>query len=399
MQLARRRAEITEVIRRGSADLSLAAALQQIKKNPPTVEAQVMESIETDAAIAGNSPEIESDPDEAAILAKRAEHTIVNGAAPIVGSWAAQPDAVVAPPAPAPEPDLTAWLGRDKDDRHAFLKAALGTIGLDDLLAALPSGWGVEIDRRVIDQHAAKRSPLSERLTKALRSALSQSKTDHQPQRHPQDARGQRARSARRGAHGRIQKKEGLNRNSRISASATDERSVAVEMDEAVESPALRRINRGPRRARPMSNMLTLRPEVETVTVKVPPREVTGRYLAHNRLTPVERAFLAADIVTGRAKVVDHTATQVMEMAGTNATYMAAASKLSPSEGKLVEAGVRPLIEAKSAEPAKPAGRFEPLLPGILMDDEDALAAIVRRIGVDQALDTISAVEAEEAEA
>jgi hypothetical protein len=178
MQLARRRAEITEVIRRGSADLSLAAALQHIKKNPPTVEAQVMESIETDAAIAGNSPEIESDPDEAAILAKRAEHTIVNGAAPIVGSWAAQPDAVVAPPAPAPEPDLTAWLGRDKDDRHAFLKAALGTIGLDDLLAALPSGWGVEIDRRVIDQHAAKRSPLSERLTKALRSALSQSKTD-----------------------------------------------------------------------------------------------------------------------------------------------------------------------------------------------------------------------------
>jgi hypothetical protein len=148
-----------------------------------------------------------------------------------------------------------------------------------------------------------------------------------------------------------------------------------------------------------VSNMLTLRPEVETVTVKVPPREVTGRYLAHNRLTPVERAFLAADIVTGRAKVVDHTATQVMEMAGTNATYMAAASKLSPSEGKLVEAGVRPLIEAKSAEPAKPAGRFEPLLPGILMDDEDALAAIVRRIGVDQALDTISAVEAEEAEA
>ena len=178
MQLARRRTEIDGLIRRGSADLSLAAALQHIKKNPPTVEAQVMESIETDAAIAGNSPEIEFDPDEAAILAKRAEHAIINGATPIVGSWAARPDAVAAAPAPAPEPDLAAWLGRDKAGRCAFLKAALGTIGLDDLLAALPSGWGVEIDRRVVDQHAAKRSPLAERLTKALRSALSQSKAD-----------------------------------------------------------------------------------------------------------------------------------------------------------------------------------------------------------------------------
>ncbi len=114
-------------------------------------------------------------PDEAAILAKRAEHTI---AAPIVGSWAAKPAAASAAPTPAPEPDLSAWLDRDKDELLSFLKAALGTIELDDLLAALPSGWNVEIDRRVVDQHAAKRSPLGEKLTKALRSALSQSRTD-----------------------------------------------------------------------------------------------------------------------------------------------------------------------------------------------------------------------------
>ena len=145
-----------------------------------------------------------------------------------------------------------------------------------------------------------------------------------------------------------------------------------------------------------MRNLIALLPEVETVTVKVPPRRVTGRYLAHAKLTPAERAFMAVDIVDERVDVGRLTAKQVAVILRTNSTAMAAASKLSPAERKLVEAGVRPLMGAKPVKPAKPA---EPLLPGILVEDEDALAAIVRRIGVDQALDLVSAIEAEEAAA
>jgi hypothetical protein len=157
--------------------LSMAAArryLKNLEKNPPPSLPPPTAGTPESAEPEMTSP-VTGDPDEAARLTRRAEHTVET---PIIGSWAARPTTMPAPPA-STKPDLSNWLARDKADRCDFLRAALGTIELDDLLAALPSDWKVEIDQRVVDRRAAARSPLSEKLTKTLRSALSHSRTDH----------------------------------------------------------------------------------------------------------------------------------------------------------------------------------------------------------------------------
>jgi hypothetical protein len=47
-------------------------------------------------------------------------------------------------------------------------------------------------------------------------------------------------------------------------------------------------------------------PQISRPTV----RQVRGQFLAKNKMTPRERARLAAEILTGRADVVDHTKPQ-----------------------------------------------------------------------------------------
>jgi hypothetical protein len=64
-------------------------------------------------------------------------------------------------------------------------------------------------------------------------------------------------------------------------------------------------------------------PPVNTAppTVVVPPQPVTGRYLAHNKLGRVERAFLASDLVNGDKRLIRPTIRQAAMLAGVNATY------------------------------------------------------------------------------
>jgi hypothetical protein len=146
-----------------------------------------------------------------------------------------------------------------------------------------------------------------------------------------------------------------------------------------------------------MSNMLTLRPEVDTgtVVVKVPPRQVTGRYLAHARLTPTERAFLAADIVDGRAVVVDLTATQVARILRTNATYVAAASKLTHAERRAVRYGLRPLIARKPEQLPLPMPAMSAAPTTISLAEawvaasDDERTAFVEEVGIDPIWDAL----------
>jgi hypothetical protein len=65
--------------------------------------------------------------------------------------------------------NLLAWTAASPDARRRFLDG----IGLIALLAALPPTWRAEIDRRVNGQRSAAISPLGDKATKALRSALS----------------------------------------------------------------------------------------------------------------------------------------------------------------------------------------------------------------------------------
>jgi hypothetical protein len=54
---------------------------------------------------------------------------------------------------------------------------------------------------------------------------------------------------------------------------------------------------------------------------------VTGRYLAHNKLGRVERAFLASDLISGDKRLVKPTIGQAAMLAGVNSTYAWWASK------------------------------------------------------------------------
>jgi hypothetical protein len=127
------------------------------------------------------------------------------------------------------------------------------------------------------------------------------------------------------------------------------------------------------------------RPEVKPaspavpVAIKAPPRQVSGRNLAHGKRTPVERAFLAADIAAGRVVVVNLTARQVATMLKTNQVYVDAARRLSHAERSAVLDGLRPLI-------IKPAKRSAP-------SDAEILVGIVACHGVDRTLEMIVAAE------
>jgi hypothetical protein len=72
---------------------------------------------------------------------------------------------------------LDAWNQASDDERTR----SLDTIGLRKVLAVMPRAWRTDIEKHVIGQHAASTSPLAEKATKALRSALShvRLKTDH----------------------------------------------------------------------------------------------------------------------------------------------------------------------------------------------------------------------------
>jgi hypothetical protein len=116
------------------------------------------------------------------------------------------------------------------------------------------------------------------------------------------------------------------------------------------------------------------------------PRTVTGRYLAHAKLSAAERAFIGADLVTERIKLVRPTLVSAASLARSNCAYVSAALKRQ-DERALIEAGVRPL--ALPPQPILPAHKSA----------QEKLADIVREVGSGMVLDLLAGIEADHIDA
>jgi len=84
---------------------------------------------------------------------------------------------------------------------------------------------------------------------------------------------------------------------------------------------------------------------------------IRGRSLAHVKWTAPLRALAAADLVTGRAELIDITVLQAGGLCRVSQPYVSAAIRVvdDPAVRREIEAGSRPLIE--------PSDRVAALLP------------------------------------
>jgi hypothetical protein len=103
-------------------------------------------------------------------------------------------------------------------------------------------------------------------------------------------------------------------------------------------------------------------------------------------LSAAKRAFLGADLVTERIKLVRPTLASAASLARCSATYVQAALKRQ-DERALIEAGVRPL--ALPLQPALPAHKSA----------QEKLADIVREVGSGMVLDLLAHIEADHIDA
>ena len=117
------------------------------------------------------------------------------------------------------------------------------------------------------------------------------------------------------------------------------------------------------------------------------PRPLSGSYLAHSPLSLIERAFLAADLVTGAKYLVDPTQTQGAALARVNRTYVHWAVKRSTWRWE-IERGLLPLIPTTNGTTLAPTPES-----GI---DDSGLVQIVRSVGVNRVLEAAIAAEAAE---
>ncbi|MFZ2081271.1 MAG: hypothetical protein WAV38_32415 [Xanthobacteraceae bacterium] len=121
----------------------------------------------------------------------------------------------------------------------------------------------------------------------------------------------------------------------------------------------------------------------ESVAMPVP--SLTGRFLAHNRHSRVDRAFFAADLFFGAKRLTMPTLVQAALLAGVNRTYAFWATKPQAQRTRTeIEAGLVPLV------PAAPArnngnGTVRPLVPDGGIDDAQ-LMHIASLVGVDRML-------------
>jgi hypothetical protein len=119
---------------------------------------------------------------------------------------------------------------------------------------------------------------------------------------------------------------------------------------------------------------------------KPPFRLLTGRYLAHNRLSHVGRAFLAADLYAGIAEPTALTLTQAAKLARVNYTAAWWASHQSAQRADIVN-GLLPLVPARS--------RTNGHTNGHTISDPD-LETVIHTAGVERVLDIAARVEAAE---
>ena len=117
-------------------------------------------------------------------------------------------------------------------------------------------------------------------------------------------------------------------------------------------------------------------------------RSISGVSLAHwlPRLDPAQRGIVGGSLHAGALNLVEPTIDQAAYVAHASSTYVWAASKLTPTERFLAWDGVLPLIAPKPTKRATPG-------PVTVVSDDEALVAIVARVGVDHALGVIAAAE------
>jgi hypothetical protein len=127
----------------------------------------------------------------------------------------------------------------------------------------------------------------------------------------------------------------------------------------------------------------------------------TGRWLAHNKLSLIERAFVAAELVTGECQLVQPTMTQAARLARVNVCYAHYAVQRQ-AERELIEHGACPLVPSplrvlpKPTEPTLPVPSTAPAtppVPSVVMGPRERLDAIVAEIGLSATLDLLAANE------
>jgi hypothetical protein len=116
---------------------------------------------------------------------------------------------------------------------------------------------------------------------------------------------------------------------------------------------------------------------------------VSGRYLAHCRLDPVHRAFIAADLHSGVLQPTKLAMTQAASLARINVTYAWWAKKRQ-AERAAIEAGLIPLVPAWHSVTNGKA--IIPLQP--IEINDTALVDFIRGIGLERVLEAAVVVEA-----
>lgn len=123
------------------------------------------------------------------------------------------------------------------------------------------------------------------------------------------------------------------------------------------------------------------------VEIPIPNPTVTGRHLAHARLTPSQRAAIAAAIQLDEMRYERPTAEQVVELCRANRVYVRKARRATPAERRQLIRGSGTIRGLSRPTPSskKKNGRW-----GALSDD--ALEAAVRDAGVGRAWDAITRI-------
>jgi len=115
----------------------------------------------------------------------------------------------------------------------------------------------------------------------------------------------------------------------------------------------------------------------------MPVSSLTGRFLAHNRRSRVDRAFLAADLYFGAKRLTMPTLVQAATLAGVNRTYAFWATKPQAQRPRAeIEAGLMPLVPAAPAR-TNGNGTAVSIMPGI---DDAELMHIANLVGPDRML-------------
>jgi hypothetical protein len=111
---------------------------------------------------------------------------------------------------------------------------------------------------------------------------------------------------------------------------------------------------------------------------------ITGRFLAHNRLSLVCKAFVGADLKKGLLRTTELTTEQSSMLARVNRTYVEWAIKRY-AERFEIEAGFVPLVPVAPARSNGGNGAMPPVVPDADIDDA-RLVHIAKLVGVDRLL-------------